>query len=135
MASNTAMISATNGVPRNSRTGRAASIPGMYSETVLHRINTSGTRMIHNTVENFGSLASSSSRTSWILEGNPVLIFLPINLDHKIPAKINDKIPTGTPTAIITPRSTFSIFATRTDPADGGMNAKPVARPARSGIT
>ena len=129
------MISATNGVPRNSRTGRAASIPGMYSETVLHRINTSGTRMIHNTVENFGSLASSSSRTSWILEGNPVLIFLPINLDHKIPAKINDKIPTGTPTAIITPRSTFSIFATRTDPADGGMNAKPVARPARSGIT
>ena len=91
--------------------------------------------MIHNTVEKFGRLASSSSRTSWILEGSPVLIFLPINLDHKIPAKIRDKIPTGTPTAISTPRSTFSIFATRTDPADGGMNAKPVARPARSGIT
>ena len=135
MASNTAMISATKGVPRNCRTGRTTSSPGIYSETVLHRISTSGTRMIHNTVENFGSLASSSSRTSWILEGSPVLIFLPINLDHKIPAKINDKIPTGTPTAIITPRSTFSIFATRTDPADGGINANPVASPARRGIT
>ena len=135
MASNTAMISATNGVPTNSSTGRIPSSAGIYSESVLHRMSTSGTRMIHNTVENFGRLASSSSRTSWILEGSPVLIFLPINLDHKIPAKIRDKIPTGTPTAIITPRSTFSIFATRTDPADGGMNAKPVARPARSGIT
>ena len=44
-------------------------------------------------------------------------------------------IPTGTPTAIIMPRSTFSIFATRTEPADGGINAKPVASPARRGIT
>ena len=56
-------------------------------------------------------------------------------LYYVIPAKINDKMPTGTPTAIITPRSTFSIFATRTDPADGGINANPVASPARRGIT
>ena len=55
--------------------------------------------------------------------------------DHKIPAKISDKIPIGTPTAIIIPRSTPSILATRTDPADGGIKANPVARPARSGIT
>ena len=56
-------------------------------------------------------------------------------INHKIPAKISDKIPIGTPTAIIIPRSTPSILATRTDPADGGIKANPVARPARSGIT
>mgnify|MGYP004432777085 CR=1 FL=1 len=43
-------------------------------------------------------------------------------------------IPTGTPTAIITPRFTPSIFATSTEPADGGMKANPVASPASSGI-
>ena len=131
------MISATKGVPRNSSTGRAASIPGMYSDTVLNRIRTSGTRMMISTVENFGSFPSSSSasRTSWMLAGSPVLIRLPINFDQRIPAKIRDRTPTGTPTAIITPRSTPSIFATSTDPADGGINANPVASPARSGMT
>ena len=88
-----------------------------------------------NTVENAGRFVSSSSRTSWIFDGNPVSIRRPINFDHIIPAKSKDKIPTGTPTAIITPRSTFSIFATRTDPADGGIKAKPAERPASSGIT
>ena len=82
-----------------------------------------------------GRDTSSASRTSWIFEGSPASILLPINFDHKIPAKISDRIPTGTPTAIITPRSTFSIFATRTEPADGGIKAKPVASPARRGIT
>ena len=135
MEKRTAIISATNGVPRNCRAGRTGSIPGIYSEIVLHRISTSGTRMIHNTVENWGRLASSSSRTSCILEGSPVLILLPINFDHKIPAKSSDRIPTGTPTAIIIPSSTFSIFATSTEPAEGGINANPVARPARRGIT
>ena len=129
------MISATKGVPRNSSTGRAASIPGMYSDTVLNRIRISGTRMMISTVENFGSFPSSASRTSWMLAGSPVLIRLPINFDQRIPAKIRDRTPTGTPTAIITPRSTPSIFATSTDPADGGINANPVASPARSGMT
>ena len=49
MADNTAMINATNGVPRNSSAGRIASIPGIYVESVLHKIKTSGTRIIHST--------------------------------------------------------------------------------------
>ena len=91
--------------------------------------------MIAITVENCGRFASSSSLTSETVVGSPVWILVPINLDHIIPAKISDKIPVGTPTAIITPKSTPSILATRTDPADGGMKANPVARPARRGIT
>ena len=87
------------------------------------------------TVENLGRFASSSSLTSETVVGSPVWILVPINFDHKIPAKISDKIQIGTPTAIIIPRSTPSILATRTDPADGGIKANPVARPARSGIT
>ena len=129
------MTSATKGVPKNSSTGRKASIPGIYAETVFNKISTSGTRIIPNTVENFGRLASSASLTSETLTGSPTLILLPMNFDHRIPAKSSDKIPTGTPTAIMIPRSTFSIFATSTDPADGGINANPVARPASNGIT
>ena len=135
IAHRTAMISATNGVPTNSSIGRIPSSAGIYSESVLHRMSTSGTRMIAMTVENFGRFASSSSLTSETVVGSPVWILVPINFDHKIPAKISDKIPVGTPTAIIIPRSTPSILATRTDPADGGIKANPVARPARSGIT
>ena len=91
--------------------------------------------MIRITVENFGSFASSSSPISETDIGRSVWIFVPINFDHRIPAKISERIPVGTPTAIIIPRSTPSIFATNTEPADGGINANPVASPARSGIT
>ena len=135
MAHKTAIISATNGVPTNSNTGRIPFSAGIYSESVLHKIRTSGTRIIAITVENFGRLASFSSLTSDTVAGSPVCIFVPINLDHKIPANSKDRIPVGIPTAIMMPRSTPSIFATNTDPADGGMNAKPVANPARSGMT
>ena len=43
-------------------------------------------------------------------------------------------MPTGTPTAIIIPKFTPSILATNTEPADGGIKAKPEASPANSGI-
>lgn len=64
IADSTAMIKATNGVPRNFNAGRIRSIPGIYSETVLHKIKTNGTRIIHSTAENAGRLPPSASRTS-----------------------------------------------------------------------
>ena len=48
---------------------------------------------------------------------------------------INAIIPIGKPTAIITPKSTPNILDTNTEPDDGGMNAKLVAKPANNGIT
>ena len=64
----------------------------MYSESVLHKISISGTRMIRITVENFGSFASSSSPISETDIGRSVWIFVPINFDHRIPAKIRERI-------------------------------------------
>ena len=135
IAQRTAIINATTGVPTNSSTGRIPFNAKIYSESVLNRIKTSGTRIMAITVENFGRFASSSSLTSETADGRPVCILFPITYDHRIPAKIKERIPVGTPTAIIIPRSTPSIFATNTEPADGGINANPVASPAKRGIT
>ena len=57
-----------------------------------------------------------------------------MNRPHITPATIIHINAVGIPTIIITPRLTPSESATRTEPADGGTNAYPLARPARSGI-
>ncbi len=60
--------------------------------------------------------------------------FVTNKASQKIPETIIQISAVGTPTMIMVPRFTPSAFATSTDPADGGTNAYPLARPERSGI-
>ena len=106
---------------------------GMYLETVLTSINTSGIRITPSTSPNGGSSLESSLISS-TLTGNLVNTLFPMNRPHITPATIIHINAVGIPTIIITPRLTPSESATRTEPADGGTNAYPLASPARSGI-
>ena len=133
IAASVAIVNAKNGFPINPSISATDCKIVTYLDIVPRRISTNGINTTLKTRPNGGS-SFSLCTFSFPSSGRAAKILFPIKPPHMIPAINMLIMAVGTPTIIIIPRLTSSAFAVRTDPADGGTNAYPLARPANNGI-
>ena len=124
MATSVAMVSATNGLPKKARIEATSVGMGIYEDSVPSRIRHSGVSTMARTMPKEGSSLSSLAPSAEVkCSGTSVKMRPPTLRPQTTPATAMAIKAVGMPTRIMVPRSTPSVPATRTEPAEGGTKA------------
>src|ERR1700731_1585094 len=150
MPTTTAMSSATNGVPRTSKTTRNGLLSSLTktSTTALPSISATGTSTLNSVIPNEGRRHPCSVRSRRIssagagppdslvgnVSGASITTQRPASLPKSGPATITVGIATDTPSANVMPRSACRLAIATSGPGCGGTRPCIAEKPANAGI-